>query len=159
MNKSLLFILATGAIIALSSVANPQKTRQGLRKGGMMLLKLLPSFLSIIILVSVFLGLIPQETLIAYLGKESGMLGMAIAALLGSIALIPGFISYPLGAMLLRNGVSYAVIAVFITTLMMVGVLTLPIEIKYFGVKVSVLRNGLSLLGALLIGVIMGALL
>ena len=61
--------------------------------------------------------------------------------------------------MLLRNGVSYAVIAVFITTLMMVGVLTLPIEIKYFGVKVSVLRNGLSLLGALLIGVIMGALL
>ena len=159
MNKSLLFILATGAIIALSAVANPQKTRQGLRKGGMMLLKLLPSFLSIIILVSVFLGLIPQETLIAYLGKESGMLGMAIAALLGSIALIPGFISYPLGAMLLRNGVSYAVIAVFITTLMMVGVLTLPIEIKYFGVKVSVLRNGLSLLGALLIGVIMGALL
>lgn len=34
MNKSLLFILATGAIIALSAVANPQKTRQGLRKGG-----------------------------------------------------------------------------------------------------------------------------
>ena len=125
----------------------------------MLLLKLLPSFLSIIILVSVFLGLIPQETLIAYLGKESGMLGMAIAALLGSIALIPGFISYPLGAMLLRNGVSYAVIAVFITTLMMVGVLTLPIEIKYFGVKVSLLRNALSFLGALLIGVIMGILL
>ena len=125
----------------------------------MLLLKLLPSFLSIIILVSVFLGLIPQETLIAYLGKESGMLGMAIAALLGSIALIPSFISYPLGAMLLRNGVSYAVIAVFITTLMMVGVLTLPIEIKYFGVKVSLLRNLLSLLGALLIGVIIGVLL
>ena len=125
----------------------------------MLLLKLLPSFLSIIILVSVFLGLIPQETLIAYLGKESGMLGMAIAALLGSIALIPGFIAYPLGAMLLRNGVSYAVIAVFITTLMMVGVLTLPIEIKYFGVKVSLLRNLLSLLGALLIGVIIGVLL
>lgn len=125
----------------------------------MLLLKLLPSFLSIIILVSVFLGLIPQETLIAYLGKESGMLGMAIAALLGSIALIPGFIAYPLGAMLLRNGVSYAVIAVFITTLMMVGVLTLPIEIKYFGVKASLLRNGLSLIGALLIGIIIGVLL
>ena len=159
MGKNVLILLITGVIVAVSALANRQKTWQGVQKGVKMLLKLLPSFLTIIILVSVFLGLIPQETLIEYLGKESGASGMAIAAILGSIALIPGFISYPLGAMLLRNGVSYSVIAVFITTLMMVGVLTLPLEIKYFGVKVSLLRNAFSLVGALLIGVIMGALL
>jgi uncharacterized membrane protein YraQ (UPF0718 family) len=107
----------------------------------------------------VFLAVVPQETLVKYLGKESGVVGMVIAALLGSIALIPGFIAYPLGAMLLDNGVSYQVIAVFITTLMMVGILTLPIEIKYFGVRVSLLRNALSFVGALLIGLIMGVLL
>ena len=159
MEKSVLILLITGAIVAVSALVNRQKTWKGLQKGVNMLLKLLPSFLSIIILVSVFLGLIPQETLVHYLGKDAGISGMAIAAMLGSIALIPGFISYPLGAMLLRNGVSYSVIAVFITTLMMVGILTLPIEIKYFGVKVSLLRNALSFLGALLIGVIMGILL
>lgn len=159
MGKNVLILLITGVIVAVSALANTQKTWQGVQKGVKMLLKLLPSFLTIIILVSIFLGLIPQETLIKYLGKESGVFGMAIAAALGSIALIPGFISYPLGAMLLRNGVSYSVIAVFITTLMMVGVLTLPIEIKYFGVKVSLLRNALSLVGALLIGVMMGGLL
>ncbi len=159
MEKSFLTILITLVIVAVSALANRQKTWQGVQKGVKMLLKLLPSFLTIIILVSIFLGIVPQETLIEYLGKESGVSGMAIAAVLGSIALIPGFISYPLGAMLLRNGASYSVIAVFITTLMMVGVLTLPLEIKYFGVKVSLLRNALSLIGALLIGVIMGALL
>ena len=159
MGKNVLILLITGVIVAVSALANRQKTWQGVQKGAKMLLKLLPSFLTIIILVSVFLGLIPQATLIEYLGKESGVSGMAIAAVLGSIALIPGFISYPLGAMLLRNGVSYSVIAVFITTLMMVGVLTLPLEIKYFGVNVSLLRNAFNLVGALLIGVIMGALL
>ena len=159
MEKSVLILLITGAIVAVSALVNRQKTWKGLQKGVNMLLKLLPSFLSIIILVSVFLGLIPQETLVHYLGKDAGISGLAIAAMLGSIALIPGFISYPLGAMLLRNGVSYSVIAVFMTTLMMVGILTLPIEIKYFGVKVSLLRNALSFLGALLIGVIMGILL
>ncbi|GAK54457.1 hypothetical protein U14_05742 [Candidatus Moduliflexus flocculans] len=159
MEKGFLTLLITVIIVAVSALANRQKTWQGVQKGVKMLLKLLPSFLTIIILVSVFLGLIPQETLIKYLGKESGISGMAIAAILGSIALIPGFISYPLGAMLLRNGVSYSVIAVFITTLMMVGVLTLPLEIKYFGVKVSLMRNAFSLFGALLIGVIMGGLL
>ena len=159
MEKSVLTLLITGVLVAVSALANRQKTWKGLQKGVNMLLKLLPSFLTIIILVSFFLGLIPQEMLVHYLGKDAGISGMAIAAMLGSIALIPGFISYPLGAMLLHNGVSYAVIAVFITTLMMVGVLTLPIEIKYFGVKVSLLRNAFSLVGALLIGVIIGGLL
>ena len=159
MEKSVLTLLITGVLVAVSALANRQKTWKGLQKGVNMLLKLLPSFLTIIILVSFFLGLIPQEMLVHYLGKDAGISGLAIAAMLGSIALIPGFISYPLGAMLLRNGVSYSVIAVFMTTLMMVGILTLPIEIKYFGVKVSLLRNALSFLGALLIGVIMGILL
>lgn len=159
MDKRVIFVLVTIFIIGVSASANAQKTWQGLQKGAKMLLKLLPSFITIIILVSVFLGVVPQETIVRYLGKEAGLAGMAIAAILGSIALIPGFIAYPLGAMLLRSGVSYSVIAVFITTLMMVGVLTLPIEIKYFGVKVSLLRNALSFFGALLIGLIMGVVL
>jgi uncharacterized membrane protein YraQ (UPF0718 family) len=159
MAKSSIFMIVTLVTILVSALVNAHKTWQGLQKGIKMLLKLLPPFITIIILVSVFLAVVPQETLVKYLGKESGVVGMVIAALLGSIALIPGFIAYPLGAMLLDNGVSYQVIAVFITTLMMVGILTLPIEIKYFGVRVSLLRNALSFVGALLIGLIMGVLL
>ena len=159
MDKRGIFVLVTVCIIGVSASANAQKTWQGLQKGAKMLLKLLPSFIAIIMLVSVFLGVVPQETIVLYLGKEAGLTGMAIAAVIGSIALIPGFIAYPLGAMLLRSGVSYSVIAVFITTLMMVGILTLPVEIKYFGVKVSLLRNALSFFGALLIGMMMGVVL
>jgi uncharacterized membrane protein YraQ (UPF0718 family) len=82
-----------------------------------------------------------------------------IAAILGSISLIPGFIAFPLAAILLKNGAAYNIVAVFITTLMMVGILTLPIEIKYFGVRVSILRNALSFIGALIIGLIIGVFL
>ena len=78
--------------------------------------------------------------------------------MLGSISLIPGFIAYPLSGVLIKNGVSYPVIAVFITTLMMVGVLTLPLERKYFGWKVAIMRNLLSLIGALAIGITIGFL-
>jgi uncharacterized membrane protein YraQ (UPF0718 family) len=152
-------MFATLSIILISALSNAPKTWQGLQKGLNMLLKILPPLITIIILISVFLGFVSQDMLIKYLGKEAGFGGVLLAALLGSIALIPGFIAYPLGMLLLHNGVSYEVIAVFITTLMMVGILTLPIEIRYFGVKVSLLRNGLSFLGALLIGVLMGMLL
>jgi len=41
----------------------------------------------------------------------------------------------------------------------MVGVLTLPLESKYFGWKVAVLRNVLSFIGAIIIGLIIGLFL
>jgi len=124
-----------------------------------MFLGLLPTVLNVLILVSIFLFLIPQETIIRLLGKNSGALGMMIAAVIGSISLIPAFISYPLASILIKSGVSYRVVAIFITTLLMVGVLTLPIEAKFFGLKVSIMRNTLSFIGALVIGLIIGIFL
>jgi uncharacterized membrane protein YraQ (UPF0718 family) len=124
-----------------------------------MFLNILPALLTVLILVSVFLYAVPARLLTEWLGKGTGWAGVASAALLGSISLIPGFIAFPLGAILVRSGVSYQVIAVFITTLMMVGILTLPLEAKYFGWKVSILRNALSFAGALLVGLLMGIFL
>ena len=40
--------------------------------------------------------------------------------------------------------------------LWLVGILTLPLEAKYFGWRVSILRNALSFAGALLVGLLMG---
>lgn len=120
-----------------------------------MFLNLLPLLLLMLALISVVLFLIPNETLIRYMGKDSGMEGWAIAALLGSVALIPGFIAYPLCGILIKSGVAYTTIAVFITTLTMVGIVTLPLEAKFFGWKTSIIRNTLSFIAALLIGFIM----
>ena len=124
-----------------------------------MFIKLLPVLLLMLALVSIALFLIPNETLVKYMGEASGIKGWLTAALIGSVALIPGFIAYPLSGILIDNGVAYSVIAVFITTLMMTGFLTLPVEAKFFGWKVSVLRNLVSLFAALFLGLIMGFLL
>lgn len=143
----------------LSLLADCRKTLAGLKKGAKMFLNILPAMLGVLILVSVFLYAVPATVMTVWLGRESGWAGIAGAALLGSISLIPGFIAFPLGAILVRSGVSYQVIAVFITTLMMVGILTLPLEAKYFGWRVSLLRNALSFAGALLVGLLMGIFL
>jgi uncharacterized membrane protein YraQ (UPF0718 family) len=123
-----------------------------------MFLNILPTLFTILILVSILLFFTPKEVLTKWLGKESGSMGMIIAAIIGSISLIPGFIAFPLGAILIKNGVSYSVIAVFITTLMMVGIVTLPLESKYFGWKAAVSRNILSFAGAIIIGLAVGVL-
>ena len=45
------------------------------------------------------------------------------------------------------------------TTLMMVGVVTLPLETKYFGKKIAILRNVLNFAAAIIIGVLIGIIL
>lgn len=151
----ILSIIALLAIIA-SLIADKRKTWIGVKKGLVMFVKILPAIVSVLILVSIILYLMPNELIVKYLGEDAGFTGYVFAAIAGSIALIPGFIAYPLAGILLKTGVSYPVIAVFITTLMMVGILTLPIEIKFFGVRVSLIRNALYFSGALIIGSLIG---
>ncbi|HSQ35872.1 MAG TPA: hypothetical protein VLQ89_07775 [Candidatus Binatia bacterium] len=153
------FAVATAAVLVLSFLADRGKTMAGLKKGARMFLNILPALLAVLVLVSVFLYVFPAQVLTVWLGRGTGWSGIVSAAVLGSISLIPGFIAFPLGAILVRHAVSYQVVAVFITTLMMVGILTLPLEAKFFGWKTSILRNVLSFCGALLIGLLMGVFL
>jgi uncharacterized membrane protein YraQ (UPF0718 family) len=157
-NFMLELLIGTIFAVIVSLIFNRKKTLAGFKMGLRMFLNMLPPFLTVLIGISFVLALLPKETLIKLMGAESGLLGFSIAAILGSIALIPGFIAFPLSAVLLKNGVSYSVVSVFITTLMMVGIVTLPLEKKYFGWKTALMRNGLCLLGALVIGVLMSLL-
>ena len=158
-SNTFILILLTGISLLLSFILDKEKTFLGLKKGGKMLFNIFHPFLNILILISIVLFFIPDYLIVQYLGANSGWYGFGIAALVGSITLIPGFISYPLAATLLKQGATYAVVAVFMTTLMMVGVVTLPLEIKYFGKKAAIARNVLNLIAAIIIGILMGWLM
>jgi uncharacterized membrane protein YraQ (UPF0718 family) len=136
-----------------------KKTMMGLKKGWKMFQNIAVPFVNILILVSLAFYAVPPSLIVRYLGPESGWAGQMIAAIVGSITLIPGFISYPIAAVLIAAGASYAIVATFMTTLMMVGVVTLPLEIRYFGAKVAILRNALNFIAAIVIGTCVGLML
>jgi len=136
----------------ISFVLDKKKTLKAMKKGIMMFLKILPTLLSVIIVVSSVLYFVSDKVLIEYLGTEAGLGAYLSAAVIGSISIIPGFIAYPLAGILLKTGVSFSVLSVFITTLKMVGILTIPIEAKYFGLKTAIIRNALSFIGAIIVG-------
>jgi len=60
---------------------------------------------------------------------------------------------------LIKSGAGTMQIAAFISTLMMVGIVTLPLEIKFFGKKAAYLRNGLAFVFSLLVALVMGVVL
>lgn len=120
---------------------------------------ILPQFLSILIVIGIILAYLSPTTISKLIGQQSGWVGLVIASLIGSATLIPGFVAFPLAAVLLDSGAGFMQIAVFISTLMMVGVVTLPLEIQYFGLKAAVSRNilayGFSFIVAIVIGVVL----
>ena len=159
MSNSLIFISVSAVLSAVSLLLDRKKTIAGFKKGWNMFKNVLIPFLSILILVSILLYTIPPSVINRLLGSGSGALGFTIAAVVGAITLIPGFISYPIAAGLISQGASYAVVATFMTTLMMVGVVTLPLEIRYFGRKVAIMRNVLNFFAAIIIGLLVGLIL
>ncbi|MCX6003847.1 MAG: permease [Chloroflexi bacterium] len=157
--NAIIYIAVCVVLVIISFAFNRQKTLMGLKRGWNMFKNILVPFLTILILVSVLLYLIPSSIISRYLGPDSGAIGLGIAAVVGSITLIPGFISYPIAAGLIKQGASYTVVATFMTTLMMVGVVTLPLEIKYFGKRVAITRNMLNFVAAVIIGLVVGLVL
>lgn len=149
-------LITAGAALIISFFADPKKTARALKAALKKFIALLPSFLTMLAAVSIVLTLIPEKTIVRVLGEEDLLGGTIIAALFGSITFMPGFIVFPLAGILLTKGVAYTVLAGFTTTLMMVGVLTYPIEKEYFGIKVTVIRNCLSFVIAIIIAVIIG---
>ena len=81
------------------------------------------------------------------------------AALLGTISMIPNLIALPLAGSLINSGASYTTIAAFLTTLTMVGIVTMPLEIKLLGKKITFWRNLLAFFFAIIIALIIGFLM
>ena len=148
-----IYILTIIALI-LSFIANRQKTKKALIIGAKKLWNITPPFVSILVAVSIILYLIPNNLIVKYLGNADSYLGVIIASIIGSITVMPGPISYPLCRILLDEGFAYSVIVAFSSSLMLVGVLSFPIEKAYFGKKFAILRNVISFIIVLIIAFI-----
>ena len=148
--------IATGLAVLISAILDRKKTVVALKIAWKKFTAILPAFLMMLILVSIVLFVVPDTMISHYLGAESKFTGVIWAVSLGSLTLMPGFVAYPLCGILLTKGVSYMVLAAFTTTMMMVGILTYPVEKEYFGLKVTIIRNVVSFFIALLIALAIG---
>ncbi len=144
MDTLIMDIVAIG-LFGVSAIKDPKKTAMALKKGFRALENIMPQFLTVLILVAVILAVFDADMISRFIGEKSGLIGVLAAALIGSITLIPGFVAFPVAGELLRNGAGTLQIATFVSTLMMVGIVTLPMEIKYFGKRTALLRNGFAL--------------
>lgn len=150
-----LYILTILALL-ISIFKSVEKTVKAAKTSLKKFVKILPAFLSMLILISIILYLIPDNVILKYLGNRNKFIGIMLGSFFGSITLMPGFIAYPLCGILLKKGVTYMVLSAFSTTLMMVGILTYPVEKAYFGTKITIIRNVISFIIAITVALMTG---
>ena len=151
-----IFYGITLLFLAISFFKDGKKTKMSLKKAWKAFENILPEFLVVILLVGVMLAVLNTETISKIIGSDSGWMGVAIAAIVGAITLIPGFVAFPMAALLLQSGAGFMQIGAFVSSLMMVGIVTMPVEIKYFGKKITILRNIIAFIFAFIVAYIIG---
>lgn len=150
-----MYILSIVFLI-ISYCKDKKKTKKALKIAVKSLSNILPTFAGVLALVGLVLTLISPEIISKFIGSGTGFIGMITTAIIGSVTLIPGFVAFPLASSLLDKGAGIMQLAVFISTLMMVGIVTLPLENDYFGKKVTILRNLLSFIYSFIVAIIIG---
>lgn len=151
------FIALVSFLIAF--IKDREKAKKSLKIAGKSFVRMFPMVLTIIFIIGLLLGFVPPDQISRFIGEQSGIGGVLLIGTLGALMHIPALLSFPLAASLLEGGASVTAVAAFITTLTMIGAVTLPLEIKELGRKMALLRNGLSFIIAIIIALIMGAIL
>jgi len=149
--------LTTLALLA-SWLIDKDRTRSALKISRKSLVELAPRVLGLVAIVGLMLALVPPAVL-ARLFNIHGIAGFTVVSVIGSIITMPGPIAFPLAGTLLKLGAAPATLAAFVTTLTMVGTVSAPIEVSYFGTRFTIVRQSLSFLTAIIIGLLMGEFL
>ncbi|MCK4797442.1 MAG: permease [Spirochaetes bacterium] len=145
--------------LLISFIKNKKKTLASLKIVAISFIRILPTVLSIVVLIGLLLTFIPESLISNLIGDGAGIRGLFTASFLGSILHIPAILAFPLSASLIKDGAAIGAVAAFITTLTMIGFITLPLEIKEMGLKFAILRNSISFIIAIIIAIIIGVLL
>ena len=97
---------------------------------------------------------IPRDILIKYMGDKSGLLGIFLAMLIGSLAAGPMYAAFPFTAVLMKKGVKFSNIIIFMNAWCVTKISTLLFEISALGFKFTLVRLLINVPGVIIMGLL-----
>lgn len=119
------------------------------RSSFLQMLSVLPPIMLLLGLMDVW---IPREILMKYMGDNSGFKGIFLALLLGSFAAGPMYAAFPFTAVLLKKGVRFSNVIIFMNAWCVTKISTLLFEVSALGFKFTLARFLIDLPSVILLG-------
>ena len=159
MKMTILFLLVLlVAIIVYTWFQGSQIFAQAWSNSASQLFRFTPVLVIAVLLAGFTQTLIPHDFVNNWLSDASGWHGIMLAWIAGILTPIAGVFAMPLVAVLYQAGAGLAVIMTFLTSLATLSVMKLPIEVGFYGWKLTAIRFGVSLFLPLIAGALTHAL-
>jgi len=136
-----IYLIIALALMTVSYFREKQRTKEAVKVTFKIFYTILPVLVFVFVLMGLIQAYVSKETIVSLLGQNSGVFGIICAEIVGSVALFMPPAVFPFGGYLLKNGAGYGSIAGFVFTAILIGITTLPLEIKFLGKKFAVARN------------------
>lgn len=106
------------------------------------------------ILMGLLAVFISDETVIKYLGKTSGIKGVALAFLLGTLPTGPLYVAFPMAATLIKKGARISNIIIFLSAWACIKIPQELVELQFLGLQFMVLRLVLTVIFVAIMGLL-----
>lgn len=125
------------------------KTIESAKSSFFQMLSVLPPIMILLGLMDVW---VPREVLMKYMGEDSGIMGIVLALLIGSIAAGPMYAAFPFTIVLMKKGAKFSNVIIFMNAWCVTKISTLLFEVSALGFKFTMIRLLIDIPGVILMG-------
>lgn len=118
----------------------------GVKTGGVQLLKFLPIFVIIFLIMGLIEVMLPENIVETWLSDAAGFKGIGIAWLAGILTPAGSIMGFPVVAALYKAGVSTAILVTYITSVALLSFIRIPMEVGFYGIKLTSVRIAATIL-------------
>ena len=109
------------------------------------LLEMLSILPPILVLVGLFEAWVPRSVIERAMGRSSGLKGILVSCFLGTAAMGPLYVAFPIGLSLLQKGASLFNVSIFLCVWASIKIPMIFFEIKFLGADFAFLRLALTI--------------
>lgn len=150
--RNVVGLLLTASVAGVLVLVFPEKQEPVITTAGDFLLEMIWILPAVMVLLGLFTVWIPQKMVVTYLGKTSGVKGIALAIIFGALPTGPLYVAFPLAAALIRKGARISNVVVFLSAW---GCIKLPqemVELQFLGARFMLARLIFTILFVTLMG-------
>ena len=146
----LLGIISGLAIILLLTF--PEKQERVITASWEFFIEMMLILPAVMILMGLFSVFVPKELVVKYLGKESGVKGVFIAILMGSLPTGPLYIAFPIASALLKKGARVLNVIAFLSAWSCIKLPQEMVELEFLGLNFMLARLALTVIFVIFMG-------
>jgi len=153
MMRDWLFLGITIVIVVVLLSVFPEKTGPVTSTSQEYFIEMMVILPAVMVIMGLFAVFIPNETVVKYLGKTSGIKGIAVSILIGTLPTGPLYVAFPMAAALIKKGASRTNIVVFLSAWACIKIPQEMVEFRFLGAEFMFLRLILTIIFVIIMGI------